>query len=71
MEVLVFKTTVEDMEGIQKVRPRLDSLVGQGQWNFALDDCDKILRIKSTAICPEMAIEVLADCGFECFELQD
>ena len=71
MNVLVFKTTVVDMEGIQKLRPRLDSLVGPGHWNFALDDCDKILRIISTTICPEMAIELLADCGFECFELQD
>ncbi|HMG89462.1 MAG TPA: hypothetical protein VK589_05370 [Chryseolinea sp.] len=71
MKVLVFKTTVEDRESIQRIGPGLDSLVGQGHWNFALDDCDKILRIKSAAILPEMAIKVLADCGFECRELQD
>jgi hypothetical protein len=71
MDVLVFKTTVKDVESVKKLRPRLDSLVGQGHWNFALDDCDRILRIESTIIRPEMAIKVLADCGFECCELQD
>ena len=71
MGVLVFKTTVEDVESIQKLRPRLDLLVGPDRWNFALDDCDRILRIESTLIRPEMAIKVLAECGFECSELQD
>ena len=71
MNVLVFKTTVEDLESIQMLGPRLDSLVGHGHWNFALDDCDKILRIESASICPEIAIKVLADCGFGCCELQD
>ena len=71
MNVLVFKTTVEDVESVKKLRPRLDSLVGQGRWNFALDDCDRILRIESTIIRPEMAIKVLTECGFECCELQD
>ncbi len=71
MDVLVFKTTVDNVESVQKLGPRLDSLVGKGHWNFALDDCDRILRIVSAAIRPEMAIRVLADCGFDCRELQD
>ena len=71
MEVLVFKTTVDNVESVQKLSPWLDSLVGQGHWNFALEDCDKILRIVSGAIRPETAIKLLADCGFECCELPD
>jgi hypothetical protein len=71
MEVLVFKTTVEDITSVEKLGPRLDSLVGRGRWNFALDDCDKILRIVSEAIRPETAIKLLQECGFECSELQD
>jgi hypothetical protein len=69
MEVLVFKTTVENIEGVRKVGRELDSLVGSGFWNFALDDCDKVLRIVSNTVRPEMAIKVLNDRGFECCEL--
>jgi hypothetical protein len=65
MEVLVFK------EGVRKVGNELDSLAGSGTWNFALDDCDKVLRIVSNSIRPEMAIKVLNDSGFECRELLD
>ena len=71
MEVLVFKTTVDNLESVQKLSTRLDSLVGQGRWNFALEDCDRILRIVSTAIRPETAIKLLTDYGFECCELPD
>ena len=71
MEVLVFRTTVEDLKAVEYLGPRLDSLVGRGQWNFALDDRDKILRIVSGAIRPEMAIDLLAECGFDCCELTD
>jgi len=71
MEVLVFKTTVYDAESVQKLSPRLDSLVGRGHWNFALDDCDRVLRITSPDVNPEMAIRILAENGFECLELED
>jgi len=71
MEVLVFKTTVGDVESVEKLSPSLDSLVGQGQWNFALDDCDRVLRIASPDVRPEMAIRILAENGFECHELED
>jgi len=71
MEVLVFKTTVGDVESVEKLSPSLDSLVGQGQWNFALDDCDRVLRISSPDVRPEMAIRILAENGFECHELED
>jgi hypothetical protein len=71
MNVLVFKTSVESKEGIQRLKPSLDALAGNGQWNFALDDCDKILRIKSRSIHPSIAQKLLQDCGFACSELED
>ncbi|HOX81466.1 MAG TPA: hypothetical protein PLJ60_01050 [Chryseolinea sp.] len=71
MNVLVFKTSVESKEGIKRLKPSLDALAGNGQWNFALDDCDKILRIKSQSIHPTVAQKVLHDYGFACSELED
>ena len=70
MNVLVFKTTVEDTESVRTLSSRLDSLAGRGHWNFALDDCDRILRITSD-VRPEMAISILAESGFDCLELED
>ncbi|MFD2562988.1 hypothetical protein [Aquimarina rubra] len=27
------------------IQPHLDAIVGKGQWNFDLEDCDKVLRL--------------------------
>jgi hypothetical protein len=69
MEVLVFKTSVQSYESVDQLKPLLDELAGNGMWNFALDDCDRILRIVSGSVRAEEAIVLLADQGFSCREL--
>ena len=69
MEVLVFKTSVQSSESVNQLKPLLDALAGSGKWNFALDDCDRILRIVSCSIRPEEAVVLLARQGFSCLEL--
>lgn len=71
MEVLVFKTSVETSQSVKLLRPLLDSVAGRGRWNFALDDCDRILRIASKKVNAQMAIQLLNDRGYECTELAD
>ena len=71
MEVLVFSTSVESCDHVNELAPVLNSLVGKGRWNFALDDCDRILRIVSKDIQPVTPIRLLRDHGFECKELED
>ncbi len=71
MEVLVFKTSIESNTSVASVAPVLDAVAGPGNWNFALDDCDRILRIVSTSVDPSLAIFVLNELGFECSELED
>jgi hypothetical protein len=44
-------------------------LAGNGKWNFALDDTDRILRIMSSSVKPQLAIQLLNQYGFECHEL--
>ena len=68
MEVLVFKTSVQSYENVDRLKPHLDALAGQGKWNFALDDCDRILRIVSS-VSPNEAVGILAEQGFSCLEL--
>ncbi len=69
--VLVFKTSVVSQHAVAELTPVLNQTVGKGNWNFALDDCDRILRIKSPAIPAELAIFILNESGFDCVELED
>jgi hypothetical protein len=69
MNVLVFSTSVQSIEQVQSLKPKIDSLAGNGKWNFALDDTDRILRIVSSSVKPQLAIQLLNQYGFECHEL--
>jgi hypothetical protein len=71
MNVLVFKTSVEDPLLIKALKPSLDNLAGEGKWNFDLSDCDKILRIASASVKPESTIELMSRLGIACAELDD
>ncbi|MDL5047938.1 hypothetical protein QQ054_18130 [Oscillatoria amoena NRMC-F 0135] len=69
MNVLVFSTSVASPGHVQVLAPVLNSLAGRGNWNFALDDCDRILRITSGKVEPRTAISLLQQFGFDCKEL--
>lgn len=69
MNVLVFSTSVSSSTQVMALKPLLDSLAGNGQWNFALDDHDRVLRITSSRVKPQKAIELLRQFGYECEEL--
>lgn len=69
MEILVFKTSVQNHDNVNQLAPLLNGLAGCGKWNFALDDCDRILRIVSASVQPQQAIQLLAFQGFMCEEL--
>jgi hypothetical protein len=71
MEVLVFTTSVESTDQVKSLAPLIDSLAGKNRWNFALDDCDKILRIVSDKVNPMAAIHLLKQNGYRCQELLD
>ncbi len=71
MEILVFKTSVSDLQSVNSLQPDLDRLAGKGKWNFDLSDCDRILRIASDNIKAEAAINLLGCFGYTCAELED
>lgn len=70
MEVLVFKTSVQSPESVSKLAPVLNILAGSNGWNFALDDCDRILRIITPTVKAHEAIQLLSNNGFDCEELK-
>jgi hypothetical protein len=69
----VFKTDVSDFLTAQKVVDFLHREFKNYQANFDLDDCDKILRIKSfdEKICPIEIEKLLAGFGLKAEVLPD
>lgn len=70
--VLVFRTSVRDNYQANLVKPVLDKLMSRGEnWNFDLEDCDKILRVESLNVKATTIIKILERAGFICAELDD
>ena len=69
MEVLVFKTNVTSKRKVNKVRTLLMSFPTIRQWNFDLEDSDKVLRIEAIGLKPAMVESLLHTAGFSCREL--
>jgi hypothetical protein len=70
MEILVFATSVASPQEVKTLAPVINKLAGKGNWNFALDDRDRILRIASEKVEPTRAIHLLKQYGFDCKELE-
>ncbi|PAW92321.1 hypothetical protein CKK33_01955 [Mucilaginibacter sp. MD40] len=66
MAVEIFKTNIESREQANKVLRLLKQQAPELSCNFDLDDCDRILRVKSDKICLEKIIRILQGNGFEC-----
>jgi len=68
-QVHVFATSVQSISQVRKLASDLNGGVGKGNWNFALDDSDRILRVSSATVSAQVAIRILHEKGFECAEL--
>ncbi len=68
--VLVFSTSVCSLPEARSLAAVLDRLAGPLRWNFDLEDCDRILRVKSS-VNPGIVIAALHLQGFKCEELTD
>lgn len=66
MEILVFKTNVTSKKKVTKVDPLLSSVPAIKQWNFDLEDCDKVLRIVTTGLKAGLVESILKTAGFHC-----
>ena len=69
--IYVFKTSVSNKKKVRQLKPQLDKICSDANWNFDLDDCDKILRIDSPKQIAETVIKLLKNNGYECVELTD
>lgn len=71
MEILVFKTNVRSKKKVSQIGNLLSSVPTIKQWNFDLDDCDKVLRVVTTGQSTRFIESLLKTAGFKCEELND
>lgn len=69
--IFVFKTSVNKKRDVKLLSPFLDAQFEAHNWNFDLEDCDKILRIVSKTEISLLVIALLEKKGFQCEELAD
>lgn len=68
--IYVFKTSVKTKKQVKQLRPHINRILPNQQWNFDLHDCDKILRIDSDKQVVTAITSVLHAHQFHCEELQ-
>jgi hypothetical protein len=66
MEILVFKTNVTSKKKANKVGSLLAAVKTIKQWNFDLEDCDKVLRVVAIGLNPGFVESLLDNAGFNC-----
>lgn len=71
MEVLVFKTDLRRKKDVKNVVPHLDQLKGIIKWNIDFHDKDKVLRIVSHDLSPQLVEHTIQKAGYVCTELTD
>ena len=71
MDILVFKTNLEDQKHLRKLFPVLKNIEGVMRWNVDLEDHEKILRIEAECLSPRFVESALSDAGYFCEELED
>ena len=70
MEILVFKTNLNDTEHINNIMPALDHHPLIIEWNVDLHDCDKILRVVAENVPANEVEKLVFDAGYLCEELK-
>lgn len=71
MDILIFATNVEKAQDVGQIKTLLSAVQAIEDWNFDLEDCDKILRIVANNISPGYIELLLRNAGFYCIELEN
>jgi len=64
--VEVFKTNIRHYYQSQSLIKKLLEYFPGSEVNFDLEDCDRVLRIEGTGICPVKIVELITADGYEC-----
>lgn len=71
MNILVFKTSLQNKQQIRQAGLFLKQLSGIIRWNVDLHDKDNILRVVTVGLSPRSVEQLLQQAGYYCQELED
>jgi hypothetical protein len=71
MEVFVFKTNINGMHNIEKLKTYFNNREEILRWSVDMQDIDKVLRVEAASTNPTEIINLVQTAGFECEELPD
>jgi len=71
MDILIFKTNLNNPTLINQAKPVIQNMQGIQRWNVDMHDCDNVLRIEATELSPRSVENILKNAGYYCEELQD
>jgi hypothetical protein len=71
MNILIFKTNLDNHEAVYSAGTRLQELDGIHRWNVDMQDCDHVLRIEASRLSANHVENLLRDAGYYCEEMKD
>lgn len=71
MYILVFKTNINTLRQLNKIKPFLNALPNLIRWDWDEEDIDKVLRIEINENNPALITNTLRSQGYQCEELPD
>ncbi len=72
MNILVFKTNLQNKQEIRRAGSFLKQLSGIIRWNVDLHDEDNVLRVVTASLLSPRSVEqLLQQAGYHCQELED
>ncbi len=69
--IFVFKTNVETKQQVDSLRDQINESFTLSEWNFDLEDCDRIFRISIEENKIDNVISLFKKNVFACEELSD
>jgi hypothetical protein len=71
VDLFIFRTNIDHQSQFTRVKKELQKLGTIQSCTIDLEDCDRVLRIKSENIPLERIVEKVVSHGFLCVELTD
>lgn len=71
MDILIFKTNLDNPAVVNRVQTFIQTIPGIQRWNVDIQDCDNVLRVEATEVSPRSIEAVLQGAGYYCEELVD
>ncbi len=70
-QILIFCTSLQTLDDVQKISPALNSIPEIKSWSVDLEDCDKVLRVVSESYLMSGILNAIEKTGFNILEMPD